>query len=139
MVEFDKSLETDFDGARVTDHALSWVARDSTKPGRPVGERWVLHASAGWSRDNIEIAADSAAEALLQEFFRLLSIDPIKPSFSKAHRWRYARAVNPMGQQYLLDKEAKLAYCGDWCSGDRFENAFLSGLSLGKYLASLAL
>ena len=33
-------------------HPVGWAARDSSKPGRPPGERWVIHWHWNWSAAN---------------------------------------------------------------------------------------
>jgi renalase len=54
------------DGSEVRS-PLSWIARDSSKPGRPPGERWVLHASAAWSRAMFDAPAEEVTVAMLAE------------------------------------------------------------------------
>lgn len=49
----------------------SWIARDSSKPGRPAGERWVVHGSAEWSQAYIEDDAAAVEAALTDAFFQL--------------------------------------------------------------------
>jgi predicted NAD/FAD-dependent oxidoreductase len=47
LVRFPARIDVDYDGAFVQDSALSWIARNSSKPGRnsDLGT-WMLHASA---------------------------------------------------------------------------------------------
>jgi hypothetical protein len=35
-----------------------------------------------------------------------------------------------LGSSHLFDKRQGLGLCGDWCLGNRVENAFISGLEL---------
>ena len=42
MAAFDTALPVEFDGVFANDAVLDWVARDSSRPGRPAGERWVI-------------------------------------------------------------------------------------------------
>ena len=54
--------------------------------------------------------------------------------FSSAHRWRYAKCEkNDAGA--LWDAGLRIGVCGDWLSGPRVENAFLSGLALARRIA----
>ena len=50
------------------------------------------------------------------------------------HRWRYARVERASEIEFLIDRGKGLAACGDWCLGNRVEDAFLSGLALGGKL-----
>lgn len=116
----------------------SWIARDSSKPGRPAGERWVVHGSAEWSQAYIEDDAAAVEAALTDAFFNCLAgaigSNRAKITFSKAHRWRYAIAANPLGLGVLIDEPNKIAICGDWLVQNRVEGAFLSGLICSEQL-----
>lgn len=58
-----------WDGVFVHDSPLSWVARNSSKPGRPRGpDCWVLHASPEWSAVHLEESADAVGARLLIAF-----------------------------------------------------------------------
>ena len=115
---------------------LSWVARDSSKPGRPPGERWVLHASAPWSRAARDLPRTDVEAAMLAEFARLSGLGPRAPELSFVHRWGYARAARPLDRGALFDEDARVGLGGDWACGGRVEGAFLSGVALaGRVLA----
>ncbi len=47
------------------DAAIGWSARDSAKPGRSPGERWVLRASPVWSQAHLDDNAEAVVDALL--------------------------------------------------------------------------
>ncbi|MBI1269553.1 FAD-dependent oxidoreductase [bacterium] len=136
MFSFDSPLPVEYDGIRIDDPVLAWAARDSSKPGRPAGERWVLHANPEWSQENISLSEQETLDALLARFFHLLEVDAVAPSFSRYHRWRYALVTRALEAQFLIDKENEpiLAFCGDYCEGARVEAAFLSGHTLAEKL-----
>ncbi|MCC5787051.1 MAG: FAD-dependent oxidoreductase [Phycisphaerales bacterium] len=138
MLAFEKPLfdgppETAIDGAFVNTGPLSWIARDSAKPGREPGERWIAHAGPAWSKANLELDRQSAAELLKQAFFEVVSAiphaRPAAPTLCIAHRWRYALPSKPIEERCLFDAMLGLACCGDWCAGPRVEGAFLSGVA----------
>ncbi len=126
----------DFDGAFVgregtpSASALAWVARDSSKPGRPAGERWVLHASASWSRAWWAAPVAEVTEAMLTELSMLFDLGHLRPALTWVHRWSLARAATPLACGALFDDEGRVGLGGDWASGGRIEGAFLSGLAL---------
>jgi len=124
---FDNQLPIPFDGLFVQDSSLSWICRDSSKPGRPAGERWVLHASPGWSETHLEDSAESVQKSLLQEFFKVTGQKTQETSFCKSHRWRYALPLETEKNDILISKDKTLIVCGDWCHGGRVEGAYLSG------------
>jgi renalase len=160
MLSFAEPLDVSFDAAFVSaaPAVCSWIARDSSKPGRPAGERWVVHGSGEWSQAHIEDDAAAVEAALTDAFFKCLTLSagsggvntsaaaapctvaaPSKVTFSKAHRWRYAIASNPLGRGVLIDEPNKIAICGDWLVQNRVEGAFLSGLICSEQLLALSL
>ncbi len=138
MVAFEQSLAAEFDGAFIEDGPLAFVARNSSKPGRPsTPECWVLHAKPDWTTEQLEADSDSVAAKLTEVFFAAASVSPVQPHHLAAHRWRYARAAVPGSEGCLLDEQRRLAVCGDWLHGDRIEGAFLSGLAAAEQLHAL--
>ncbi|MEM1305598.1 MAG: NAD(P)-binding protein, partial [Planctomycetota bacterium] len=137
MFAFEAPIETPFDGAFVDESPLSWIARDSSKPGRPTdADRWVVHGSPEWSEEHMELDPVEATDRLLAAFCEALQTTPREPLYARAHRWRYALPSEPLEEPFLVDVGGKLAACGDWCGGPRVEGAYLSGLSLAERLIS---
>jgi predicted NAD/FAD-dependent oxidoreductase len=130
MLGFDTPLEVPYDGAFIGDGPLSWIARNSSKPGRPkVPDTWVGHASPEWSQQNLEEPKGQVEESLRRAFFEAIGISPRQTICSAAHRWRYALPPVPLSVRCLFDDELAVGTCGDWCSGPRVEGAFLSGMA----------
>jgi predicted NAD/FAD-dependent oxidoreductase len=132
MVTFPHPLEVDFGGAFVSEPPLAWVARNASKPERPGGECWVLHADAGWSDQHLEDPADVVATELLSAFSEAIGRKLPRPCAYAAHRWRFARTAQPLGTPHLWDVDAGLGVCGDWTHGSRVEDAFTSGELLAR-------
>lgn len=113
--------------------ALSWAARDRSKPGRGTAmETWTVHASPDWSVDNLELPREEAARRLVALFAETLGVDLPAPAYLQAHRWRYARVTTPLGHPFALADPQGLYAAGDWCIGARVEDAFLSGQSAAE-------
>jgi renalase len=111
---------------------LSWVARDSSKPGRPRRECWVAQANADWSSENIARPSKEIEELLLPSFLQTVGAAPSDVVHSDAHRWRYARVSRPLGRPFVADRSATLFAGGDWCLGPRVEAAWTSGTEIAK-------
>ena len=136
LAAWDAPLGLPFDGAFVHRSPLAWIARDSDKPERPEGSRWVLHASHAWSRDHLERERDEVAALLLQAL-RDATPRPIpEPTFLTAHRWRYAIPAPALEARSFHDAALGLGVCGDWCAAPRVEGAFLSGAHLAERVAA---
>ncbi len=141
MAGFDKPLDLPFDAVRVRDRPLAWAARDSAKPGRDeTGEAWVLHAHTDWSSWHVDDDADAATAPLLEAFENLCKAhgaDLPEPVYLRAHRWRYAKVVEPLGDAALWEPRLAFGACGDWCLGPRVEAAWLSGRALAEQVLSV--
>jgi predicted NAD/FAD-dependent oxidoreductase len=128
LLEFAHRLPLDFDGAEFDRLDVAWAARDSSKPGREPGERWVVHAAAEWSRQRFGAARDLIAEELAAAFFAATTIAPTPTTAASAHRWGFARVDNGPGCGALWDEHLRLGICGDWCVAPQIEGAWLSGV-----------
>ena len=138
MAEFPQPLPVDFDAAFVNGGPLSWVARDASRPGRPAGERWLIHAGTEFSRAQLEAAGEHVASLLLDAFFAVINCAPQVPLRSATHRWRFALAQPPLHVGALVDAKRRLALGGDWCQGSRIEGAWLSGQALARQVREWA-
>lgn len=131
MLRCSAAVNLPIDGAFIDGGPLSWIARDSSKPGRTGPETWLLHASAEWSEAHIEDAAASVCAALLQAFAALGGPDPASVQ-ATAHRWRYADSAPALTAGCWWNADARLGACGDWLNGGKVEGAWLSGRALAR-------
>lgn len=138
MLEFDQPLPVEFDAAFVNLGPLSWIARDSSKPGRPNCERWVLHGGPDFSREHLDAPAEAVTRLMLDAFCYLANLASISPRSSLLHRWGYALAQPALEVGIIADEQRRIALGGDWCHGSRIEGAYLSGLKLAEWAAKLA-
>jgi predicted NAD/FAD-dependent oxidoreductase len=132
LVAYDQPLDVPLDGAFVEHPVLSWAARNSSKPGRPAGEAWVLHAAAEWSEAHLEDNRQEVTSELLYAFGAALGRELPTPTYADAHRWRYALPDPPLKEPCFFDEATGLGVGGDWCGGPRIEGAFLSGAALAE-------
>lgn len=129
-VAFDASVTAPYDGAQIARGPISWVARDSSKPGRGPIETWVIHAAPGWSFEFDRIEPEDAASRLVDAFRRRLRTpDPI---WKTAFRWRQAQVERAVGSPFGWDAALKIGSCGDWYLGPRVELAWQSGDGLAR-------
>jgi hypothetical protein len=139
MLAMPDRLEPGFDAAKLDGHAAAWIARDSSKPGRPDDgiDRWVVQASPDWSRTHLELDRADARDRLLEAVRTVPGFGGIDPIFAAAHRWRYALAAEPVGEACVFDAEAKLGMLGDWLLAPRVEAALLSGMAAAGRVLNL--
>jgi renalase len=115
--------------AHSSHHRVTWVARESSKPGRSPVERWTVQASPGWSQEHVDDDPVRVEAKLLKAFAEVTGIRA-QPAYAQVHRWAWAKTAQPLGASHLWDRQSGIGLCGDWCLGHRVEDAFVSGLEL---------
>ena len=137
-------------GLFVRNSPLSWVANQSSKPGRsaPHGnhdEHWVLHASPEWSHAHLEHDATEVGHQLVEAFAEATGHELPPILHQSTHRWRYASVATAGTEPFLWSRGGPgelgglgglggLGVCGDWCVGGRVEGALTSGRQLAEHL-----
>ena len=127
-------LGPQWNAARSNHHRVAWLARESSKPGRDPVERWTVQASPAWSQEHLRDDAPRVEAKLLRAFSEVTGIRAT-PGFVQARLWTEAQTQKPLGKPHLWDAKARIGAAGDWCTGHRVEDAFLSGLSLALKVA----
>jgi photolyase PhrII len=128
-------LPLPFDGLLNSGSALSWVARDSSKPGRNPGglseDRWILHGSPEWSTRHLDTDPTAVGQELLNAFQALVDRwgegATLKIESFQVHRWRFAIPDPTLPERALWEPTLGLGIAGDALGGPRVEGAFLSG------------
>ncbi|WP_306145972.1 NAD(P)/FAD-dependent oxidoreductase [Roseibium sp. MMSF_3412] len=134
MATFADQQEIPFTSRSAPDSYLAWIALNSSKPGRPDTNSWVVQASADWSARNLEREADDVAQEMLLRLCGILRIEPSNAVHASAHRWRYARVEEPLGTPFCRNDAGTLYLGGDWCLGARVEAAWTSGKAIADDL-----
>ncbi|MEM9378982.1 MAG: FAD-dependent oxidoreductase [Planctomycetota bacterium] len=139
MVAFEEPYDAPFDGAFVNAGPLSWVCRNGSKPGRPDGDAWVLHASPDWTRENVDLSREAVCEQLDAALAEATGRPTPSTLHADAHRWMLSAARPPRDDGAAFDEEAGLGVAGDWLAGSKVQGAWLSGRALaGRVLAMAA-
>lgn len=139
MAAFPADAPRPFRSRTADDHALAWIAQDSSKPGRAGAvTTWVVQASAEWSQRHLEDTPDAIAALMLPMLADAIGVAPGLAVYSAAHRWRYARTVAPLGAPYLCSDDGTLHVGGDWCLGARVEAAWSSGVAIADAIIARA-
>jgi renalase len=139
MVAFAHPLPDVPDAGSSDDAVLTWFARNGSKPGRETPDTWVLHASAEYSRREIDASPSRIGKTLLTRLAGQLGRKLPAILLSDTHLWRHARVEMPLGEPFLLDRRAGIGFCGDWCLNANVEAAFLSGDAIGTALSGTRL
>lgn len=136
MVGLEAPYPVELDGAFCSGGVLSWVARNSSKPGRSEAEAWVLHATPEWTLGHLELEREEVARELLRELERLTGQPAPATLHLDAHRWMYAQPAPGLDAGCLEDAERGLVVAGDAMTGGRVEGAWLSGVAAAGRLCA---
>ena len=145
MLGFADAFQVPFDAALVEgDDVISYVSRDSSKPGRG-GELWTVHATPAYAERTLTAAATAAAASgedpraalqsktpeLVAAVSRLLApwvpeLPP--PDIAVAHRWGAAFPSKPEGgtPPAISELGGRFVAVGDYLVGPRVEGAVAS-------------
>ena len=137
MLGFEHRPKTQWEAAVFKDSCLSWAIWNNSKPGRSPQPALVVLSDNDWADQHFDLPPEEVKMALGNELAELTGLRPSSAIVTQLHRWRYANASVPAGESFLLDSEAKLAACGDWCLANRVEAAFLSGARMADRLFQL--
>ena len=126
---------------------ISWATYEPFRPGASQTAALTLHATADFSKTHLEAEPTDICDQLLASFSEQQNIPFPHPSYSAAHRWRYAKVEQACPQDelfHIADTDSSIFVAGDWhpAQGDdgrfgkgaRAEDAFLSGLRAAKQL-----
>jgi photolyase PhrII len=147
MAVFDDRWNLPFDGARCSSHGLSWLGRESSKPGRAIDpDTWVIQMDTQWSNRYLEDDPDEVADRIFNHLHDSgLSAYP-RVLHSQTHRWRYATTMVPAHHAQsktaepfaLWDNSNRIGACGDYLGAAGIEGALESGRAMaGRILVWL--
>jgi renalase len=137
MAAFEERVAARFDAAFVNGSALSWIARNSSKPKRNWKiDTWVIQASTVWSQAHLDDQPDEVGAFLMEAFEDLVAAGLPRAFYATVHRWKYATADPPLAVGAIHNAESRITLCGDWCKGSRIEDAYLSGLDAAAFLTA---
>ncbi len=134
MLGFGEPLDLPWDAAVVRNADISWMAVNSSKPGRGEPFAMVVHSTNRWANEHIDEAEEMVQAHMLAEASRQNGADLGIAEVKKLQRWRYANLPRQSGPEYFLDSDVGLAACGDWFIRGRVEAAFTSATRLADEL-----
>jgi renalase len=138
MLGFEKPLYLPFEAAHVQNADISWISKNSCKPGRAPQYSLLIQSSHQWAQDHCDDDKDIILSTLINSASKILKQDLSEADHQTIHLWRYAFAQQKETPSPLIDTNSKLAACGDWCTGGRIESAFESASKLAnKIIESL--
>ena len=132
MVGLSNPLALDFQGARIRNSDLSWIALDGSKPGRKTLATLVAHSTPAFAEQHWNAEEGEVIDKLLSETARVIGTNLEDVTWKAIHKWRFANNVLRNQLPVLVDERLQLGVCGDWCSGGRVEGAFTAAWNVAN-------
>ncbi|MEM9851634.1 MAG: FAD-dependent oxidoreductase [Pseudomonadota bacterium] len=131
MAAFAAPSPAPFVTRRDPEQLLTWIAQDSTKPGRASGSvTWVAQAAPDWSAVHFDAPRGDTAKRMLAMLCAEIGAEPRDAVYASAHGWRYAHATTPLGKPFVTDNGVWVG--GDWTLGPRIGDAWASGTAIAQ-------
>ncbi len=140
MLGFEKALPLQWDAALVRGADISWISVNSSKPGRKNDFTLIVNSSNAWAEKHINSDHEVVKSYLCDATSNIIGYDVTQANHIALHRWRYANIHdNPLtteSKPLMIDRQHKLAACGDWLDKGRIEAAFSAGYTLAHQIKS---
>jgi len=120
---------------KFNDDILAWAANENSKKRfRSNINLWTLQATLKWSKKTInKYKSDKLIMSqLISRFIKLTGFEKNKIIFKRIHGWKYSYNYKKTPYLSIWNKKINLGICGDWLSGPKVENAWLSADDLAK-------
>tara|TARA_B100000886_G_scaffold340198_1_gene308379 strand:+ start:34 stop:996 length:963 start_codon:yes stop_codon:yes gene_type:complete len=137
MIALKNNKTLPLSSIKFNDKILSWAANENSKK-RFISNTnlWTLQASLAWSKKNIKKYKNNKKieDELVMRFLKLTGIKKNKLIYQRIHGWKYSYNYRKTKFLSFWDKKYRLGLCGDWFSGPKVENAWLSANNLKKQI-----
>jgi len=120
---------------KFNDDILAWAANENSKKRfKSNTNLWTLQATLKWSKKTInKYKTDkSIMNQLITRFINLTGFEKNKIILKRIHGWKYSYNYEKTPYLSIWNKKINLGVCGDWLSGPKVENAWLSANDLAK-------
>ena len=134
MLGFAEPLQLSWQAALVRNADISWIAVNSSKPGRKPPFTLVVHSTNAWADEHIDDDTENVLDHMINQASAVTGANLDAAVHRQVHRWRYANIDKQPGPTFFLDDDARLAACGDWFVRGRVESAFTSANELAARL-----
>tara|TARA_A100001015_G_scaffold210990_1_gene236509 strand:- start:671 stop:1633 length:963 start_codon:yes stop_codon:yes gene_type:complete len=135
MIALKKQKNLPISSIKFDDDTLAWAANENSKKRFKSNlNLWTLQATLKWSKKTInKYKTDkSIMNQLITRFIKLTGFEQNKIIFKKIHGWKYSYNYEKTPYLSIWNKKINLGVCGDWFSGPKVENAWLSANDLAK-------
>ena len=134
MLEYKNSKNISISSIKFQNSVIAWAANENSKNRfKSKNQLWTLQATEEWSKKNINKYKHNKKlkiKIVLDQFEKLLKFKKKDNVFNNIHGWKYSYNKNPLKFKSYWSKKSMLGVCGDWFSGPKAEDAFISARNL---------
>ncbi len=138
MIVLKNSMEVPISSILFKDQILGWAANENSKNRfKSKNNLWTLQANTTWSKkfiNNYKLKKKFITNLIINRFCNLTGFKKKQIVFKDIHGWKYSYNSAKTKNKSYFDKRNKLGVCGDWMSGARIEDAWISANNLFKKL-----
>ena len=135
MIAFKNQKNLPISSIKFNDDILAWAANENSKKRFKSNiNLWTLQATLKWSKKTInKYKTDKLImNQLISRFTKLTGFEKNKIIFKRIHGWKYSYNYEKTPYLSIWNKRINLGICGDWLSGPKVENAWLSANDLAR-------
>jgi len=135
MIAFKNQKNLPISSIKFDDDILAWAANENSKKRFKSNiNLWTLQATLKWSKKTINKYKNdkSIMSQIIMRFLKLTGFKKDKIIFKKIHGWKYSYNYEKTPYLSIWDQKINLGICGDWLSGPKVENAWLSANDLAR-------
>ena len=135
MLAIRNKKKISINSIKFKDDILTWAANENSKKRFKSNlNLWTLQASLKWSKKKINKYKNDKTilNQLIARFVQLTGLEKSKIIHKKIHGWKYSYNYKKTPLLSSWNKNNQLGICGDWFSGPKVENAWLSANDLAK-------
>ena len=135
MIAFKNQKTLPISSIKFNDDILAWAANENSKKRFKSNiNLWTLQATLKWSKKTINKYKNNKLimSQLIARFIKLTGLEKNKIIFKKIHGWKYSYNYEKTPYLSIWNKKINLGICGDWLSGPKVENAWLSANDLAR-------
>ena len=135
MIAFKNQKKLPISSIKFNDDVLAWAANENSKKRFKSNiNLWTLQATLKWSKKTINKYKNdkSIMNQVIKRFIKLTGFEKNKIIFKRIHGWKYSYNYEKTPYLSIWNKKINLGICGDWLSGPKVENAWLSASDLAR-------
>jgi predicted NAD/FAD-dependent oxidoreductase len=137
MLSLKSKLAIDWDCAYLKNSKLSWIAFESSKPGRSSNNSITILSRNLWAMENLDRDLQEIKNELIAEFEFATNSKIENILHCDIHRWKYANIEKQKGEKFIYDKKNSIALASDYFIQGRVECAFQSSMALANELKTI--